>query len=58
VKFAKFTPTLEDAWKTYDLALEFLERAKLADSARISRLKAKYNEQFTLTSPQEKREGA
>jgi hypothetical protein len=46
VKFAKFTPTLEDAWKTYDHAFEFLERAKLADSARISRLKAKYDAQF------------
>ncbi|MEX2477329.1 MAG: hypothetical protein WD357_02760 [Gracilimonas sp.] len=46
VKFAKFTPTLDDAWKTYDHAVEFLERAKLADSARISRLKAKYDAQF------------
>lgn len=46
VKFAKFTPTLDDAWKTFDHAIEFLERAKLADSARISRLKATYEEQF------------
>lgn len=46
VKFAKFTPTLDDAWKTYDEATAFLERAKLVDSARIGRLKAKYNAQF------------
>ncbi|WP_421774500.1 hypothetical protein [Gracilimonas sp.] len=52
VKFAKYTPTLEDAWQTYDYALEFLERAKLADSARIGRLKAKYDQQFMITSPQ------
>jgi hypothetical protein len=53
VKFAKFTPTLEDAWKTLEYAMEFLEQAKLTDSARIARLKAKYNEQFILTSPKE-----
>lgn len=46
VKFAKFTPSLDDAWETFDHAIEFMERAKLADSARISRLKAKYEAQF------------
>ncbi len=57
VKFAKFTPTLDDAWKTYDYVLEFLERAKLADSARISSLRAKYKEQFIInTTPQEQEE--
>lgn len=56
VKFAKFTPTLDDAWKTYDYALEFLERAQKADSARISTLRAKYNEQFVISSPQEQEE--
>lgn len=50
VKFAKFTPTLDDAWNTYDIAIEFLERAKMADASRITRLKAKYNEQFISTS--------
>lgn len=55
VKFAKFTPTLDDAWNTYDHAIEFMERAKLADSARISRLKAKYEAQFkTQTSEKDK----
>ena len=58
VKFAKFTPTLEDAWQTHDYAIEFLERAKLADSARISRLKAKYNQQFMITSTQKENEKA
>lgn len=52
VKFAKFNPTIKDAWKTYDSAVEFLERAKLADSARISRLKAEYNRQFMIKSSQ------
>lgn len=46
VKFAKFTPSIDDAWETFDQAIEFMERAKLADSARISRLKAKYEKQF------------
>jgi len=58
VKFAKFTPTLEDAWNTHEHALEFLEKAKLTDSARISRLKVKYNEQFILTSTKKETEGA
>lgn len=58
VKFAKFTPSLEDAWKTYSEAEEFLERAKLADSARISRLKAKYVEQFQPNPAKNVKEGA
>lgn len=58
VKFAKFTPTLEDAWKTHDHAIEFMERAKLADAARVSRLKAKYNKQFKPTPEQQKSEEA
>ncbi|WP_020402987.1 hypothetical protein [Gracilimonas tropica] len=43
VKFAKFTPTLDDARNTLDEAFAFANRAKLADSARISRLRAQYN---------------
>ncbi|MDZ7806772.1 MAG: hypothetical protein U5K71_06620 [Gracilimonas sp.] len=46
VKFAKFTPTLEDSWKTYDEALEFLERAKLTDAPRIGRLKTEYDTRY------------
>ncbi|MDR9416104.1 MAG: hypothetical protein RI564_07460 [Gracilimonas sp.] len=46
VKFAKFTPTLDDAWSTYDEAVEFLKRAQDVDSARVRRLRAKYNAQF------------
>lgn len=53
VKFAKFTPTLEDAWNTYDEAIAFLERAKKTDSARISRLKAKYREKLELQTTHE-----
>ena len=56
VKFAKYTPTLDDAWKTYEMALEFSERAKLADSARIARLKAKYNEQFEMEIPKQEKQ--
>lgn len=56
VKFAKYTPTLDDAWKTYELAMEFLERAKLADSARVARLKAKYNEQFKIQLPEQEKQ--
>ncbi|MTI87570.1 MAG: hypothetical protein FH748_06330 [Balneolaceae bacterium] len=46
VKFAKFTPTLDDAWKTYDLAIHFRDRARQVDSGRISRLKREFNQQF------------
>lgn len=56
VKFAKFTPTLEDAWETFDHAIEFMERAKLADSARISRLKVKYEAQFKPKASEQKKE--
>lgn len=52
VKFAKFTPTLDDAWNTYDEAIAFLKQAKSTDSARIARLKAKYREQLELQSAQ------
>lgn len=56
VKFAKYSPTLDDTWQTYDHALEFLERAKLADSARISRLKAQYEQQFISPSTETEKE--
>ncbi len=56
VKFAKYTPTLDDAWHTYDHAIDFLERAKLADSARISRLKAQYDRQYMSQSTQTENE--
>jgi hypothetical protein len=56
VKFAKLTPTLEDAWETFDHAIEFMERAKLADSARISRLKVKYEAQFKPKASEQKKE--
>ncbi len=56
VKFAKFTPTLEDAWETFDHAIEFMERAKLADSVRISRLKVKYEAQFKPKASEQKKE--
>lgn len=46
VKFAKFTPTLEDAWNTYEEAMEFLERAKLTDASRIGRLKAEFDARY------------
>ncbi|MEX0609153.1 MAG: hypothetical protein WD016_12415 [Balneolaceae bacterium] len=46
VKFAKYTPTLDDAQNTYEVALNFLERAKQADSTRISHLRSQYEAQF------------
>ena len=46
VKFAKFTPTLDDAQSTYQLAIDFVDRARVADSTRISRMREKYEEQF------------
>lgn len=52
VKFAKFTPTLDDAWKTYDEAKAFLGRAKLVNASRIGQLRAKYNAQFRTESDQ------
>ncbi len=46
VKFAKFEPTLDDAWKCYADAVEFIKRAKLIDSSRISRKKMEYELQW------------
>ncbi len=40
VKFAKFTPTLDDAWVCYQFAIDFLDRARTVDASRISRKKA------------------
>ncbi|GAB5409223.1 MAG: hypothetical protein BalsKO_15880 [Balneolaceae bacterium] len=58
VKFAKYTPTLDDAWACYQYAIEFVERAKLVDASRISRRKSEYEFQFKqqeveLTTAQE-----
>ncbi|WP_142456200.1 hypothetical protein [Gracilimonas mengyeensis] len=56
VKFAKFTPTLDDAWKTYDYALEFLERAKESDRTKIRRLRREYDlkkERFLASQSEE-----
>lgn len=46
VKFAKYTPTLDDAWACYQYAIEFIDRAKLVDASRISRKKSEYEFQF------------
>tara|TARA_R110000868_G_scaffold37111_8_gene131463 strand:+ start:11639 stop:12661 length:1023 start_codon:yes stop_codon:yes gene_type:complete len=46
VKFAKFTPTLDDAWTCHQYAIDFIERAKLVDASRISRKKSEYELQF------------
>ncbi len=40
VKFAKFTPSLDDAWSCYQFAIDFLDRARTVDASRISRKKA------------------
>ncbi|MBO6546523.1 MAG: hypothetical protein JJ932_13915 [Balneolaceae bacterium] len=46
VKFAKYTPTLDDAWTCYQYAIDFLDRARLVDASRISRKKSNYEAQF------------
>lgn len=42
VKFAKFLPTIDDSQKVYQHAMDFLDRAKTADSTRISRMKERF----------------
>lgn len=42
VKFAKFTPTLDDAWDCYHESMNFLDRARLIDASRISRKRTEY----------------
>jgi hypothetical protein len=49
VKFAKYTPTLDDAWTCYQYSIDFLDRARLVDASRISRKKAMYEAQFKQT---------
>lgn len=51
VKFAKFTPTLDNAWACHADALAFLERAKLIDAARISRKRVEYEADEERISP-------
>ena len=46
VKFAKFTPTLDDAWDCYQTAIDFVDRARLVDASRISRKKQAYEASF------------
>lgn len=46
VKFAKFTPTLDDAWHCYQFSIDFLDRARLVDAGRVSRKKELYESQF------------
>lgn len=46
VKFAKYTPTLDNAWAVYQDAIDFLDRARLVDASRISRMKSEYEAQF------------
>ncbi len=46
VKFAKYEPTLENAWICYADAVDFVERAKLIDASRIARKKADYESQW------------
>lgn len=46
VKFAKYTPTLEDAWDCYQTAVDFVDRARLVDASRISRKKQAYEASY------------
>ncbi len=46
VKFAKYTPTLDDAWTCYQYAIDFVDRARLVDASRISRKKSEYEFRF------------
>lgn len=58
VKFAKFTPTLDDAWKCYQFAVDFLDRARTVDASRISRKKAIFEaEQHAERQPEEVENG-
>ena len=58
VKFAKFTPTLDDAWACYQFAIDFLDRARTVDASRISRKKALFEaEQYAGKQPEEVNNG-
>lgn len=46
VKFAKFTPTLDDAWNCYQFAFDFLDRARIVDASRIERKRAEHEFQY------------
>ncbi len=46
IKFAKFTPTLDQSWKAYHEGYSFLDRARIVDSKRIDRLKSEFENQF------------
>lgn len=42
VKFAKFTPTMDQAWKAHKLGLDFLLLAKNVDSIRIEKMRERH----------------
>tara|TARA_B100000965_G_scaffold406751_1_gene448033 strand:+ start:99635 stop:100651 length:1017 start_codon:yes stop_codon:yes gene_type:complete len=42
VKFAKYTPSLDRAWSTYQFAVDFLDRARLVDASRITRKRSEF----------------
>lgn len=46
IKFAKFTPTLDQSWKAFHEGYSFLDRARIVDSKRIDRLKTDFENQF------------
>lgn len=49
IKFAKMIPTLDQSWGAYQHAQAFLERARVYDIQRISRLKERFEAQFKET---------
>ncbi|MEO1021081.1 MAG: hypothetical protein AAFW89_00940 [Bacteroidota bacterium] len=50
VKFAKFVPTLDSAWNSYNEALNFVERAKLVDVARVERARQDFEAEIMHAS--------
>ncbi len=46
VKFAKFTPSLEQAWAAHQRMMEFLDQAHKLDQKRIERMKEEHQEKY------------
>ncbi|MEX2602241.1 MAG: hypothetical protein WD355_11360 [Balneolaceae bacterium] len=53
VKFAKFEPTTEQARKSLEIALEFLETVRSVDSARVDLLKERHEEREQINRQNE-----
>lgn len=58
VKFAKFTPTADEAWLTFRRAEDFLQRARAVDEAKVRRLRLQFEEALRKAQQEDAESGS